>query len=179
MLRATKLSRAFQKRTLRPLYHYNSAVPYAAFLDTVNVPSTTIVYPGMVATKTTGEQQKVCTASTAPFGLFNNFIHGDMDELGDGTEIGVYVGGVGAVFEVLAGPNSTETPLDPGVTWTSLNSTANVGIYSDANGRLTTATGNGGTATGSRYRVATLIEAVSNNKIVIRLDLENSTETAA
>lgn len=171
MLRANKLSRAFQKRTLRPLYHYNSATPYAGFLDTVNVASTTIVYPGMVATKTTGEQFKVAGATDAPFGLFNNFIHGDMDELGDGTEIGVWVGGPNAVFEVLAGPNSSETPLDPNVTWTSLNGTANVGVYADSNGRLTVSTGNGGSATGSSFRVGTLVEAVSNNKIVIRLNI--------
>jgi len=169
ILRANKLSRAFQKRTLRPLYHYNSAVPFAAFLDTVNVPSTTIIYPGMVATKTTGEQMKVAGATDAPFGLFNNFIHGDMDELGDGTEIAVWSGGPNAVFEILAGPNATETPLDPAVTWTSLNGTANVGVYADTNGRLTVSTGNGGSAAGSSYRVGTLVEAVSNNKITIRL----------
>lgn len=170
MLRANKLSRAFQKRTLRPLYHYNSAVPYAGFLDTVNVPTTTIVYPGMVATKTTGEQFKVSGATDAPFGLFNNFIHGDMDELGDGTEIGVWVGGPNAVFEVLAGPNSSETPLDPNVNWTSLNGTANVGVYADSNGRLTTTVANGGgSASASNFRIGTLVEAVSNNKIVIRL----------
>jgi len=171
MLRANKLSRITQKRTLRPVYHYNSAVPHAAFLDTVNVPSTTIVYPGMVAQKTTGEQMAVSTATTAPFGLFNNFIHGDMDELGDGTEIAVWEGGPNAVFEVLAGPNSSETPLDPNVSWTALNGTANVGIYSDANGRLTVSSGNGGSASASNYRVATLVEAVSNSKIVIRLNI--------
>ena len=175
MLRANKLSRAFQKRTIRPLYHYNSAVPYASFLDTVNVPSTTIIYPGMVACKTTGEQMAVVNASSStlnvPFGLFNNFIHGDMDEIGDGTEIAVWVGGPNAVFEVLAGPNSTETPLDPNVTWTSLNSTANVGVYGDNNGRLTVSTGNGGSATSASYRVGTLVEAISQNKITVRLSI--------
>ena len=171
MLRANKLSRAFQKRTIRPVYHYNSAVPHACFLDTVNVSSTTLVYPGMVATKTTGEQVKVAGATDAPFGLFNNFIHGDMDEIGDGTEIACWVGGPNAVFEVLAGPNSSETPLDPNVTWTSLNGTANVGVYADTNGRLTVSTTNGGSASASNYRVGTLVEAVSNSKIVIRLNL--------
>ena len=171
MLRANKLSRAFQKRTIRPLYHYNSAVPYACFLDTVNVASTTLVYPGMVAAKTTGEQMKVAGATDAPFGLFNNFIHGDMDEIGDGTEIACWVGSTNAVFEILSGPNSSETPLDPAVTWTSLNATANVGVYADTNGRLTTSTGNGGSATASNFRVGTLIEAVSNSKIVIRLSI--------
>jgi len=175
MLRANKLSRAFQKRTIRPLYHYNSAVPYAAFLDTVNVPSTTIIYPGMVAYKTTGEQMAVANPSYAPFGLFNNFIHGDMDEIGDGTEIAVWVGSVNAVFEVLAGPNSSETPLDPNVTWTSLNAVSNVGLYADTNGRLTTSSANGGTATASSYRCGTLIEAISQNKITIRLNIKDTT----
>lgn len=125
----------------------------------------------MVATKTTGEQMKVAGATDVPFGLFNNFIHGDMDEIGDGTEIAVWAGGPNAVFEVLAGPNSSETPLDPNVTWTSLNATANVGVYADSNGRLTVSAANGGSATSSSYRVGTLVEAVSNNKIVIRLQL--------
>jgi hypothetical protein len=127
----------------------------------------------MVAYKTTGEQMAVANASVAPFGIFNNFIHGDMDELGDGTEIGVWVGGVNAVFEILAGPNSSETPLDPNVTWTGLNGTANVGLYADNNGRLTVSTGNGGSATSSSFRCGTLIEAVSQNKITIRLGLKD------
>jgi len=129
----------------------------------------------MVAYKTTGEQMAVASPSFAPFGLFNNFIHGDMDEIGDGTEIGVWVGSASAVFEVLAGPNSNETPLDPNVTWTSLNNVSNVGLYADTNGRLTVSTTNGGTATTSSYRCATLVEAISQNKISLRLDLNHVT----
>jgi hypothetical protein len=123
MIRANKASRAFQKRTIRPLYAWHSATPYAAFLDAAAV-ATTVLYPGQVAVKTTGEQMDYARANTdVPFGLFNNFINGDMDDLGGGTEIGVWVGGHDAVFEVLAGPTSTETPLDPAVTWTSFNAT--------------------------------------------------------
>lgn len=168
MIRSNKASRAFQKRTIRPLYAWHSAVPYAAFLDTAAV-STAILYPGQVAVKTTGEQMDYARANTdIPFGLFNNFINGDMDDLGGGTEIGVWVGGSDAVFEVLAGPSSTETPLDPTVTWTSFNATrGGAPIYSTSAGRLTT----DGTAKGSGFRVATLIEAVSNNKIIVQLAL--------
>lgn len=152
------------------MYHYNSAVPYACFLDTANVASTTIVYPGMVATKTTGEMMKVANATDIPFGLFNNFIHGDMDEIGDGTEIAVWLGGVDASFEILAGPNSTETPLDSTVTWTSLNTTGGgVPLFSNASGRLT----NSGTK-GTNPTVAHLVEVVSNSKITCNLNLQRA-----
>jgi len=166
MIRANKASRAFQKRTIRPLYAWHSAVPYACFLDTAAV-TTTVIYPGQVAVKTTGEQMDLLKneAGVPAFGLFNNFINGDMDELSGGTEISVWTGGRDSVFEVLAGPTAgAETPL-AAVTWTALNATrGGVALYADAAGRLTNATGAG-------LRVARLIEAVSNSKIIIQLDL--------
>lgn len=167
MLRANSLARVEQKRTLRGLYIWHQATPYACFLDRSAVATTVIVYPGMVASKTTGEQMKVADADDVPFGLFANFIHGAMDELGGGTEIGVYRGGPDATFEVLAGPSATETPLDPGVTWTTLNATAGgVALRSDANGRLTNA--------GAGPIAARLVEAVSNSKIIVTLDLRTA-----
>ena len=165
MLRANNQSRLQEKRTLRGLYIWHQATPVAAFLDTTNVAATTIVYPGMVGVKTTGEQVEVAANSTAiPYGLFANFINGQMDELGGGTEIGIYRGGPDAMFEVLAGPNSTETPLDAAVTWTSLNATVGgvlLGAKSDGSGQLTNAS--------VTNAVARLVEAVSNSKIVIYL----------
>lgn len=171
MLRANNLARLHEKRTLRGLYIWHQATPMAAFLDVVNVPTTTIVYPGMVATKTTGEQVAVCNATQVPFGLFANFINGGMDELQGGTELGVYRGGPDAMFEVLAGPNSVETPLDSTVTWVSLNTTAGgVALYSNASGQLTNVSGGGPV-------VARLVEAVSNSKITITLDLRTGSYT--
>lgn len=168
MIRANKASRVFQKRTIRPLYGWHSAVPYACFLDTTAVAST-ILYPGQVAIKTTGEQMdynRAAAATDISFGLFNNFINGDMDELSGGTEISVWVGGRDAVFEVLAGPSASETPLATAVTWTTLNATrGGVALFSDTAGRLSNV------QAGSAPRVARLIEAVSNTKIVIQLDL--------
>lgn len=164
MLRANSLDRIHQKRTLRGLYIWHQATPYACFLDTAAVVAATVVVPGMVATKTTGEQVKVSNATDVPFGLFANFIHGSMDELGGGTEIGVYRGGNDATFEVLAGP-SGETPL-ASITWTALNATGGgVALFSDANGLLTNVAGTS--------RAARLVEAVSNSKIIITLDLES------
>ena len=165
MIRANTAARAFQKRTIRPLYAWHSAVPYSCFLDTTAV-STAILYPGQVAVKTTGEQMDYMRGDTdVAFGLFNNWVNGVMDELGGGTEITVWVGGRDAVFEVLAGPNSNETPLAT-VTWVSLNATrGGVALFGDANGRLSN------TDAGSQKRVARLIEAVSNSKIIVQLSL--------
>jgi len=169
MIRANNLSRLQEKRTLRGIYIWHQATPMACFLDVTNVPTTTLVYPGMVATKTTGEQMAVSNATTIPWGLFANFIHGEMDELQGGTEIGVYRGGPDAMFEVLAGPNSVETPLDSTITWVTSNATAGgVPLFSNASGQLTTAG-----ATGTNPRVARLVEAVSNNKIIVTLDLQS------
>jgi hypothetical protein len=108
----------------------------------------------------------VSNATAVPFGLFANFIHGAMDEIGSGTEIGVWRGGPDATFEILAGPAAGESPL-AAVTWVSLNATAGgVALFSDANGRLTNVAGT--------FRAARLVEAVSNAKIIVTLDLESS-----
>jgi hypothetical protein len=165
MIRANNPTRLHQKRTIRPLYGWHSAVPYACFLDTAATGST-VVYPGQVALKTTGEQMRPHTgaANLPAFGLFNNFINGQMDELMGGTEIGVWVGGRDAVFEILAGPTAGESPLAAS---DFLGQNATVGgapIYSDAAGRLTL-------APGTSLRVAHLIEAVSARKIVVQLVL--------
>jgi len=165
MLRSLKPKNAFMKRTIRPVYAHHSAVPYAGFLDEDD--ADTVIYPGQVATKTTGEQFAVCDANDVPFGLFNNFVNGDMDELGGKTEIAVWTGGTDAVFEVLAGPgadgSTDEGPLDKSVNWASLNSTAGgVLLYSNADGRLTNVDGGG-------PPVARLVEAISANKIKIQL----------
>ena len=175
MIRANNLARVAQKRTIRPLYAWHSAVPYACFADmstgaisgTVTFASAGSVYPGQVAIKTTGELMRVSAGgANANFGLFNNFIGGTMDELAGGTEIGVWVGGRDAVFEVLAGFSSTETPLDPAAGWVAANTTlGGAPVYAKADGRLTLTAESGG------LRVARLIEAVSASKIIVQLSL--------
>ncbi len=175
MIRSNSAARAFQKRTIRPLYAWHSAVPYACFLDTsagavtgtLAIGSTAVVYPGQVAVKTTGEQMRLAIgqAGVPAFGLFNNFINGAMDELGGGTEIGVWVGGRDAVFEILAGPSASESPLGAGASsWTTLNATVGgVALFADTSGRLADQP--------LGLKVARLVEAVSNTKIIVQLDL--------
>jgi hypothetical protein len=158
MIRARKLANIHKKRSIRPLYSHHQATPYAAFLDTASVGST-VIYPGMVATQIGAtEKMGICNATLTPFGLFANFINGDMDELGDGTEIGVWRGGKDATFEVLS------LALNPD-SWTGA-AAANTPIFSTAGGLLTLT----GTV-GTNPVVARLMEAPSNNKIVIVLTL--------
>jgi hypothetical protein len=96
------------------MYAQTQAYPYAATLDagvdrTATNPFSiaaeagkAAIWPGMVAAKTTGESVKVAVADTQrAFGLFANFIGGELDELADRTEVGIWRG-AGSVFEVLA-----------------------------------------------------------------------------
>ena len=160
MIRARKLSNVHKKRSCRPLYSHHQATPYAAFLDTASVGST-VINPGMVATQIGAtEKMGLCNTTLPPFGLFANFINGDMDELGDGTEIGVWRGGKDAVFEIL-------TDALAAISWTGI-STANTAVFATSGGKLTNVDGTG-------PRVATLMEAPSNNKIIIRLALGEPT----
>lgn len=158
MIRARKLANIHKKRSIRPLYSHHQATPYSAFLDTASVGST-VIYPGMVATQIgVSEKMGICDATAIPFGLFANFINGDMDELGDGTEIGVWVGGKDATFEVLSLALEADS-------WTGASS-ANTPVFCSANGKLTL-TG----SVSTNPVVGRLMEAPSNNKIVIRLAL--------
>lgn len=174
MIRARKLSNVHKKRSIRPLYSHHQATPYASFLDTASV-TTTVVSPGMVATRI-GVSERMGIPGVGgvsnvaiPFGLFANFINGDMDELGDGTEIGVWRGGPDATFEVLS------DALSSNASWTAA-STANQAVFYGKTGnfgKLTLAGLDGGAVAGTDPTVARLIEAPSNNKIIIHLDLSN------
>ena len=156
MIRARKLSNVHKKRSIRLLYSHHQATPYAAFLDTASV-GTTVVSPGMVARQSgANELMRLCTGATdIPFGLFANFINGDMDELGDGTEIGVWRGGPDATFEVLTDALEADA-------WTSASG-SNTKIYHSPNAKLTL------TQQSSAPSVGKLMEAPSANKIIIVL----------
>jgi len=159
MIRAKTLANVHQKRTIRPLYSHHQATPYAAFLDAAEV---AVIFPGMVA-RQVGATEKMRLATGAghvPFGLFANFINGDLDELGDGTEIGVWRGGPDATFEVL-------DPAIAAVAWTGIT-TANTPLGHDATGKLSNAPVN------AAAPAARLIEAPSLTKIIVTLDLGTS-----
>ncbi len=59
------------------------------------------IIPGMVATKTSSETVIPCQPGDVPYGIFNNFVGGSYDEVGDHPDVGVWRRGA---FEFL---NST------------------------------------------------------------------------
>jgi hypothetical protein len=117
MLRLQKLANVNKRRTLRAMYAQTQAYPYAATLDAEVDRTNTdpfggtesgkaAIWPGMVALKTVGENVRPQfdasdSSPRRPFGLFANFVGGEMDELGDRSEVGVWRG-TGSVFEILA-----------------------------------------------------------------------------
>jgi hypothetical protein len=133
MLRLTNLANVNRRRTLRALYAQTQGYPYAVALDSsvdrtatdpFNDPAhagKAAIWPGMIAVKTVGEtvrpnfDEPENYAHRRPFGLFANFVGGELNEIGtDGTrpggsEVGVWRG-VGSVYEVLA-PVFNDTDL--------------------------------------------------------------------
>lgn len=117
MLRLTKLSNKYKRRTLRALYAHTQAYPYAATLDSAFdrtagqlsgagaiTGSESAIMPGSVLVKKVGEAVTLSGAAGAnqrAFGLSANYVGGSMDELGDAAEIGVWRG-AGSVFQILA-----------------------------------------------------------------------------
>lgn len=161
MLRTRNLSDLFAKRSLQPRLAFTQATPYPGFADLAAI-STTVIVPGMVAKKTTGEMFSLATAAAdIPFGLWANYINGNLDDLNGGSEVAVWRGGPDAEFEVYS------DALNSGVTWTSLDSTAGgVLLYHDASGKLNNARISGST----QIQIARLITAPSNNKIIVTLE---------
>src|SRR5437870_579696 len=134
MLRTRNLSDLFAKRSLQPRLAFTQATPYPGFADLATIGSTAIV-PGMVATKGTGELFDIATeADDVPFGLFGNYVNGNLDDLNGGSEVTVWRGGPDAEFEVYSDALAS-------ITWTSLDTTeGGVLLYHDVNGKLTNAT---------------------------------------
>lgn len=166
MLRTRNLSDLFAKRSLQPRLAYSQATPYPGFADLTAIGTTAIV-PGMVATKTTGEMFKLATANTdVPFGLFGNYINGNLDDLNGGSEVSIWRGGPDAEFEVY------QDALESAVTWTTSDATAGgVLLAHSTNGKLTLLSGGSNLPGGGGNRpVARLITAPSNSKIIVTLE---------
>lgn len=192
MLRITNLSNAMQKRTLRVLYSQTLAHPYAGTLDATlrntdgsfraPLSGDAIANSGLARTANTFTLQGGLAAGTVmvktsgeafvphngvtgvqPFGLLANFVGGNMDDLKDNNEIGVWYG-VGSVYEVLF-PAFDDTGLATAYANTATSATrAPVLLYAQADGRLG-ATNPSGTST----PVAQLIERRSAAVIQIKL----------
>lgn len=118
MLRLTSLANKYQKRTLRALYAQTQATPYDVQLDpsfnrnagalsggTAVSGALAAIYPGFVAVKEVGEMVKpsvAASSSNRAFGLFAQFVGGQLSDIPtDFDRVSVWRG-AGGVFEILA-----------------------------------------------------------------------------
>ena len=179
MLRLQKLANVNKRRTLRAMYAQTQAYPYAATLDagvdrTATNPFSiaaqagkAAIWPGMVAAKTAGESVEVATADTQrAFGLFANFVGGELDELGDRAEVGVWRGS-GAVFEVLA-PVFLDTGLGAAAATEDGAAANEVYLSANTDGRLELDGDADPYTTGDRA-VARLMRRLSDKAIIVEL----------
>jgi hypothetical protein len=116
MIRTT-IDKAYIKRTIRPLYGWTQTTPKAMLLDPAWDRSV-LIWPGMVAMKTAGDNVTLINGTGVPYGLFGNYIGGDgIDELllAGVNACAVWVMDPDAEFEILAPAfDTTATWTDPG-----------------------------------------------------------------
>ena len=192
MLRLTNLSNKYNRRTLRALYGQTQAYPYDVQLSAAQsrtgqaiegtattgiTGSKSAILPGLVATKIAGEVVKVSGNAAAgqaqddgrPFGLFANFVGGEISDIpSDFDRVGVWRG-VGGVFEILA-PAFDDTGLSTLATAEDGASANEVYFKSNAKGQLL---GAGGTydaaAAATGPAAARLLTRLSSSAVVVEL----------
>ncbi len=188
MLRLTNLANKYQRRTLRVLYGQTQAYPYDAQLDSgfvrtggaIEGTATTgitgskaAILPGLVAVKKAGEVVTVAgawaatTAQFRPFGLFANFVGGELSDIpSDFDRVGVWRG-TGSVYEILA-PAFDDTNLATDASDEDGTATQEAYLYSNAKGQLASADVDADPA----YLVNTaarLLTRLSANAVVVEL----------
>lgn len=158
-----------QKRTLRPVYANHQATPYAGFLDP-EWARTFDILPGTVVTRKPGtEVFAPCTdpATKKPFGLSALFVAPTLgiDEVtGTGSNnFTAWVGDEQAVFEVLS------PAFDVAADW---DATVEARLTCTAQGKLTPVGSTG--AASATVVIAELVEVISTDKILIRLNHAHS-----
>lgn len=154
MIRLTSLANKYERRGLRVLYSNTQATPYDAQLDpnfdrtagalsgaNAITGAKSAILPGQVAIKKAGEVVTVAgawAASTAqfrPFGLFANFVGGELSDFPtDFDRVGVWRG-VNSVYEVLA-PAFDDTNLATDSTDEDGTAANEVYMVSNAKGQL-------------------------------------------
>lgn len=172
MLR-TRQATSYLKRTIRPLYGWTQATPKSCFLDAA-FDRSVAVWPGMVFTKTSGEnvtligKASAAAANQIPYGLGALYVGGDgIDEPLDAgvNAFAVWVLGPDAEFEILAPAfDNTQTWTDPGDGTEALIYAAVAGT---GMGKLALATNGSVVTTLSTVPVARLVKVNSPTKITI------------
>jgi hypothetical protein len=123
--------------------------------------------PGTVMVRTEGERvavaSGVASAAEKPFGLLANFIGGELDDLGENDEIGVWRGAFHAFFELLF-PAWNDTGLATALGETANKKGGQVKLYAGADGRLEYVA-----SPGERIAVAEVIERPTASRLLIEL----------
>lgn len=158
------LSKAYIKRTIRPLYGWAQATPKSCYLDPAWDRSVDI-WPGMVMSRTSGENYTLIGGSPmTPSGLCALYIGGDgIDEVLDAgiNVLGVWVLGPDAEFEVLS------PAFDTGVAWTDPGNGTDVLVHAQTAGANRGKLVPAGTAGASTAPVARLLKVNSATKITV------------
>jgi len=186
---ASNISVTAQKRLIRPTLTQGNSFPYPVYLDpslrnsdgSIRIPlaaDATPTYPltrsanaftyegsivpGTVMVKTTNEN--VCVASGAnsaiqPMGLLGQWIGGTFDNLGQNSEISVWMG-PDSVYDLLA-PAWNDTGLAAAIA--AAGAGAQVLLYAGTDGRLTYVA-----SPGSQVPVARVIQRWSNARLTIQ-----------
>lgn len=190
MLRLKNLSNKYQKRLIRPEYAQTQGTPYAVSLDdtfrnsdgSIKLPKSGDTTPlgtrtadahttkgsltaGLVAVRTLGEKIGIATGANngneVPFGLLANFVGGELDDIGDENQVGVWRG-VGSTYTILA-PAFDDTGL--AAAFAAAGTGNPVKLYALADGRL----GHVSSPNAARVPVARLIDRPSASRIVVDL----------
>jgi hypothetical protein len=165
MLRTT-LEKSYIKRTVRPLYGWSQATPQDMKLDAGFYDAGVKVFPGMVATKTAGQNVTVVgDAADAPLGLFGLYIGGDdIDEVKDQgvNSVAVWVLGPDAQFEILSPAFDTDATYDD-----EGETLLHAWVAGADQGKLAPAGSTKAGHTLSTEPVARLVEVVSDSVIIV------------
>jgi len=179
MLRLTNLANKYQRRTLRPLYAQTQAYPYDAQLDAAFdrsvmfdsaapavAASKAAILPGLVASKLAGETVTLSVSGAGTdrdFGLFANFVGGELSDIpSDFDRVGVWRG-AGSVFELLA-PVFEDTGLATAAGNEAGTAATEVYGIGNAKGQLVFSAGASDTEDTAR-----LIKYLSANAIIVEL----------
>lgn len=180
MLRLTNLANKYQRRTLRVLYGQTQAYPYDAQLDSAFdrtagalsgaaaiTGAKAAILPGLVAVKKAGEVVTVSGArgtNQRPFGLFANFVGGELTDIpSDFDRVGVWRG-AGSVYEILA-PAFDDTSLSTDAAAEDGTVANEVYLNSNAKGQLVAATPGAYTVS----EAARLMTRLSANAAIVEL----------
>lgn len=162
MIRTT-LDQAYIKRSIRPLYAFDQAIPKGMSLDPAWDRSVEI-FPGMVVKRTTGSNVTLIDGTGTPYGLIGNFVGGyGVDELLESgvNACGVWVLNPGAELEIDA------PAFNSALTWTDPGTGVNPLVYAQTTGATRGQLVPAGTSGASAAPVARLLGVVSNTTIII------------